>query len=289
MLNKYKYNFPEIMPIFAIQNLMLMLNQYFPVNEYHTPENRKRALGDILSIGTNLYFSLKFLSIVLRNRRLALNNQYDTAEWALSSNTIFNLLEDCGLKFHIEGFEHLDAVKEEPVVLVSNHMGTLETMIFPGLIAPVKEVTFVVKESLTSNPVFGPVMRARRPVTVGRSDSRADLMKVISEGQQKLTEGTSVVIFPQSTRALDFDPSKFNSLGIKLAQKAKVRVVPMAIKTDAWVMGKIIKDIGYLKRDVPVYIKFGEPITIKGTGKEEQQTIVDFIGENVNKWNNLKQ
>ncbi|HOO84544.1 MAG TPA: lysophospholipid acyltransferase family protein [Prolixibacteraceae bacterium] len=263
-----------------------MLNKYFQVNEYHTPENRKRKLADKLSFGTNLYFKLRFLGIVFRNRRLAVNNDYDTARWAHSSVDIFNFLEDCGIKFHIEGFEHLDAVKDEPVVFVSNHMGTLETMIFPGLVAPVKEVTFVVKESLTTNPVFGPVMRARNPIAVARKDSRADLIKVISEGQQKLAEGTSVIIFPQSTRALDFDPAKFNTLGIKLAQKAGVRVVPMAIKTDAWALGRFVKDIGYLKRDQPVHIKFGAPMSINGTGKEEHQKIVDFIGYHVNLWNN---
>jgi 1-acyl-sn-glycerol-3-phosphate acyltransferase len=153
------------------------------------------------------------------------------------------------------------------------------------LIAPVKEVTFVVKESLTRNPVFGPIMRARNPIAVARKDSRTDLVKVITEGQQKLAEGTSVIIFPQSTRAFDFDPSKFNTLGIKLAQKAGVRVVPMAIKTDAWALGKVIKDVGNLKRNVPVYIKFGEPLSINGPGKEEHQKVVDFIGSHVEMWN----
>jgi 1-acyl-sn-glycerol-3-phosphate acyltransferase len=225
---------------------------------------------------------------VLENRKLALKGKYDTAQWALSSYKIFKFSEQCGGRYHIEGFEQLDKVKDEPVVFISNHMSTLETMVFPGLIAPVKEVTFVVKENLTRNKLFGPIMRARNPIAVSRNDSRHDLLKVMSEGQKKLSEGTSVIIFPQSTRILDFNPEKFNSLGIKLAQKAGVRVVPMAIKTDFWANGKLHKDLGRLKRKVPVYIKFGEPINIKGSGKEEHQFVVNFIKDHLKKWNKQK-
>ncbi len=197
---------------------------------------------------------------------------------------MFEYLEDCGGKFHITGFEYVDQVKDEPVVFISNHMSTLETMVFPSLIAPVKEVTFVVKMQLVTGKLFGPIMRARNPIAVGRTDSRKDLMTVLNEGQQKLKEGTSVIIFPQSTRKDIFVPEEFNSLGIKLAQKAGVRVVPMAIKTDFWSNGKTLKDLGKVKRNLPIYIKFGAPIEIKGSGKEEHQQVVDFIKKNFDEW-----
>lgn len=265
-----------------------MLNKYFPVNEYRTPKDFKRKIWDRLSLGSSLYFKYGFLQIVFTNRKIALKNKYDTKAWASSSYDTFRLTEDCGARYLIEGLEYVDQVKDEPVVFISNHMGTLETMIFPGLIAPVKEVTFVVKESLTSNPVFGPIMRARNPITVSRSDSRQDLIKVISEGKQKLDEGISVVIFPQGTRSVEFKPEIFNSLGIKLAQKANVKIVPIAIKTDFWTNGKFIKDLGSVKRKEPVHIKFGAPMEVKGTGKEEQQFCIDFIKSNLDKWNKEK-
>ncbi|MDA3929665.1 MAG: lysophospholipid acyltransferase family protein [Prolixibacteraceae bacterium] len=211
-----------------------MLNNFFPVNDYKTPENKKRTFWDKLTFGTSIYFNYAFLKIILSNRKLALKNKYDREQWALSSFNIFKLVENCGGKVHIEGLENLNAVKDEPVVFICNHMSTLETMVFPGIIAPVKEVTFVVKDKLTLNPIFGPIMTARNPITVGRSDSRQDLMKVITDVKQKLAEGTSVVIFPQGTRAIEFTPENFNSLGIKLAQKSNVKIVPMAIKTDFW-------------------------------------------------------
>lgn len=265
-----------------------MYNQYFPENEYHTPPNQKRSIWDVLSLGTSFYFKAGFLKFVIQNRKLALTNNYDTARWAHSSYEILKFSEGCGGKYHITGFDYVDQVKDEPVVFISNHMSTLETMVFPCLIAPVKEVTFVVKDTLTSDNLFGPIMRARNPIAVGRKDSRKDLLTVMNEGQQKLKEGTSVIIFPQHTRRPDFRPEEFNSLGIKLAQKAGVKVIPMAIKTDFWENGKLVKDLGINHRNLPVFIKFGEPIEIKGTGKEEHQSVVDFIERNLNNWKHIR-
>lgn len=262
---------------------MKLTNKYFSENTYKTDENHKRALGDILSFNTSFYFNIGFIRLLQLNRKLAFKNVYDTERWALSSFEILQFIENCGGKFHIEGFDNVEKVKDESVVFISNHMGTLETMVFPCLIAPTKEATFVVKDSLTKG-IFGPIMRARNPIAVGRKDSRKDLMTVMTEGQKKLKEGTSVIIFPQSTRTEKFIIDQFNSLGVKLAQKAGVKVVPMAIRTDFWGNGKLVKDLGAIDRNIPINIKFGEPLEVVGNGKETHKKVVEFIKSNVQEW-----
>jgi 1-acyl-sn-glycerol-3-phosphate acyltransferase len=96
-----------------------------------------------------------------------------------------------------------------------------------------------------------------------------------------------VVIFPQSHREIEFNPAHFNKMGIKLAKLAKVSIVPVAIKTDFWKNGKIIKDVGGLNRKLPIHIKFGAPIAIEGNGNSEHQKVIDFISENLTNWNRL--
>ena len=172
-----------------------------------------------------------------------------------------------------------------PVLYISNHMSTLETMIFPGIIAPHREVTFVVKESLVKHPLFGDVMRSRNPIVVGRADPRKDFEAVMNGGIELLLKGSSIIIFPQSTRSLEFKPEEFNSLGVKLARKAGVEIVPVAIKTDFWGNGKWIKEIGPLDNKKPIHIKFGEPFPVTGNGKEENQKIIDFIQSSLDEWN----
>jgi len=53
----------------------------------------------------------------------------------------------------IDGVENILQLKE-PCVFVSNHMSTAETFIFPGLLHPIKPVTFVLKRSLMNTPVI---------------------------------------------------------------------------------------------------------------------------------------
>jgi 1-acyl-sn-glycerol-3-phosphate acyltransferase len=258
-------------------------SNFIETNNYSTAQDHPRSIWDKMSLGMPFYFGAKFLRMLLGNRDMALKNKFDTLTWAERSMDIMRLLEDCGGKFEIEGLDNI-LKSDEPVVFISNHMSMLESIVFPGLIANRREVTFVVKSSLTSHKLFGPTMVARKPIAVDRKDPIADFKEVMAKGTDNLQNGTSVVIFPQSMRMVEFDEKKFNTLGIKLAKKAKAKIVPVAIKTDFWTNGTLFKDISNLDRSKAVHIKFGEPITIDGPGKKEHQMIIDFIKGNLEEW-----
>jgi len=251
--------------------------------EYHTDANKSASIFHKMTPRSKLYFVTKLLRIVNRGSRMAKQGKYDYKQWIHSSVEAVHLLENCGGKFHITGIENLVGA-QGPFVFISNHMSTLETFVFPGIIAQFMDVTFVVKDSLVKHPLFGPLLRTREPIVVGRTDSRADFNQVMSEGQTHLSKGTSVVIFPQSTRMVALDPKQFNTLGVKLAKSAKVSVIPVAIKTDFWGNGKLIKEFGPLDASKPIYIEFGKPMPINGNGKEEHQQVVDFIAERLTAW-----
>jgi 1-acyl-sn-glycerol-3-phosphate acyltransferase len=257
---------------------------YFDSFSYETPENKSNAFLKWLFRDNWFYFLFRYILIVITTRRMALHKKYERKEWADSSLWILRLIEKTGGKFNVSGMENIDRI-EGPVVFISNHMSTLETMVFPCMIAPRREVTFVVKESLVRHPLFGPVMRSRDPIIVGRTDARKDFEKVMNKGMELLSKGISIVVFPQSTRSTIFRPEEFNSIGVKLAKKAGVNIVPVAIKTDFWGNGRLIKEIGPLDHKQPIMIKFGEPFSVTGIGKEENQRIIDFIISNLKEWN----
>jgi 1-acyl-sn-glycerol-3-phosphate acyltransferase len=127
-------------------------------------------------------------------------------------------------------------------------------------------------------------MRSRDPIVVGRTDPRKDFEEVMTKGMELLSKGISIVIFPQSTRSVEFKPGEFNSLGVKLAKKAGVNVVPFALKTDFWGQGKIIKELGPLDSKKIIHFKFGESFPITGPGKAENQRIIDFIQKALKEW-----
>jgi len=263
------------------------MNHNFTGNEYHTDPKDSKPFLLRLMMKTWIVFTIRFAHQVLKARRLARSGKYFTAQWEKSSYDTMKLVEDAGGKIHITGLDYLRQV-EGPVVFISNHMSTMETMIFPCIINPIKDVSFIVKETLVNHPLFGDTMQTRNPILVSRSNSREDLIKVLKEGPELLAANTSIIIFPQSTRKIVFKPSEFNSLGIKLALKAKCQVIPVAIKTDFWGNGKLIKDLGRLRRKEPVHISFGPAIMPTGNGKAEHQQVIDFIGSRSAEWNNHK-
>lgn len=217
---------------------------------------------------------------------MAKRSKYDTEDWAQSSLAVLRALESVGVKFTISGVNYIKSL-QCPCVFVANHMSALETMTLPAIIAPFKDITFIVKESLVDYPVFKHIMRSRNPITVSRTNPRDDLKAVLEGGTQRLNAGRSIVIFPQSIRVYDVDPKTFGTIGIKLAKKANVPIIPIALKTDAWSNGKYLKDFGKIAPSKAVYFEFGAPIFIKGRGNEEHAQIIEFIMSKLKEWKEL--
>jgi len=232
---------------------------------------------------TSLRFYASLVSIVVRGSAKAKRGLYGRAEWCNDSLATLRALEAVGVKIEVMGIGPFTSV-EGPCVFIANHMSTLETFILPNLIASFKDATFVVKQSLVDYPVFKHIMRARDPITVGRTNPREDLRAVLEGGAERLKAGMSIVIFPQTTRTPAFDPEQFNTIGIKLAKKAGVPVVPIALKTDAWGNGALLKDYGRIDPSKKVYFAFGKPLLIKDRGNEEHQEIIEFIAGKLKEW-----
>ncbi len=250
-------------------------------SHYRTPD--RRGSGSAAWLAT-LVFYAKAIEVVRRAAKLAKKGRYDNHEWIASSITTVRALESVGGTFDLQGLDVVQGLAS-PCVFIGNHMSILETFVLPCLIVPHRSVTFVVKESLIKYPLFGHVMRDRNPVVVGRDNPREDLKTVMEEGQKRLEAGISIVIFPQTTRSVEFDSKKFNTLGIKLAKRCRTPVVPFALKTDAWGLGRRIKDFGPIRPEKTVHIYFGEPLSVSGSGKEEHHAVVAFIEKNLAQWN----
>ena len=167
-------------------------------------------------------------------------------------------------------------------------MSTLETVTLPFMILPFRYAVFVIKKQLFKVPFFGTYTKSTGCIGVTRKSPSEDFKQVMNEGSKKLKNGQSVIVFPQSTRDTIFNPENFNSLGIKLARRNNVPVIPLALKTDFWSSGKLFKDFGPLDLSKKIYFEFGEPFEIKGSGKEEDQRVVEFIKGRLKKWSEEK-
>lgn len=260
--------------------ISITLNYLTIQNTYHSP---KQPTPWFARSNPTPVFYAKILMIVLKASRLCKKGAYTNDRWIQSSLNTVKALESVGGRFEIQNLA-VPRKLESSCVFVSNHMSILETFVLPCLIQPYRDVTFVVKESLLSFPFFKHVMRNRNPIVVGRANPREDLRTVLEEGQSRLNANISVIIFPQTTRSINFDPQTFNSLGVKLAKRGKVPVIPVALKTDAWGNGRKFKDFGKIRPAKAVHISFGDPLLVQGSGKEEHKFIVDFIAKKLDSY-----
>lgn len=215
--------------------------------------------------------------------RLARRGAYDDDEWIKSSDRVIHAVEAVGARLAVENlaqFAHLP----QPLVIVGNHMSTFETFALPSLLRPYLPFTFVVKRELVEMPVFKHIMLSRNPVVVGRANARDDLRVMLEEGEARLRAGISIAVFPQRTRAAVWKPSEFNSIAVKLARRVGVPVVPLALRTDVWGIGRWVKDLGRIQPKLPLRMAFGDPLTVTGNGRETHEAVVRFITGRLRSW-----
>ena len=232
----------------------------------------------------SLYFYPRMLGEVWRASRLARKGQYDAESWTVSSRRMMEYLEGAGCRFEASGHEQIRQGKQDPVVLVANHMSTAETFILNNFLWPFAPITFVVKKSLVEMPVFKHILIDRKAIVMTRKNPKEDYRVLLKEGVNHLNNGTSVIIFPQSTRGAHWRRDEFNTVGVKLAKAAGADVVPVAVASDGWKNGKIVKDIGTIDPKIPFRFRYGQRIPISGNGREAHQLCLDFIESTLQEW-----
>jgi 1-acyl-sn-glycerol-3-phosphate acyltransferase len=111
-----------------------------------------------------------------------------------------------------------------------------------------------------------------------------DLKKILKESAHHLQNNRSIVVFPQGARDDDLSIEKFNHIGILIAKKYHVPIVPIALHTNAWKPGRIIKDCGRIDPTKKVHVCFGAPRMVSGDGKDDHKEIFNFIKNLVTEW-----
>ena len=254
------------------------------MDSYDTPESNRPSLAFHLWLHSRWYFyQSNFLTFILSGNTAAHGKLDKDAQIAYSSRNI-RLIERCGGRIHIRGLNNLRDLGGKPVVIVGNHMSLLETAVLHAIIREHVDFSFVVKKSLLDIPFFRHILLSFHAIPVCRTNPREDLRTVLAEGKKMLEAGRSMIVFPQSTRTETFDPSQFNTIGVKLAKSAGVPVLPMALKTDFLSTGKYLRDLGPLHPERSVRFEFGPAMDVDANGHETHQKTIAFIQECFDRW-----
>lgn len=113
----------------------------------------------------------------------------------------------------------------EPFVVVCNHQSLAD---IPFISRLPWDMKWVGKESLFRLPIIGWMMQISEDIAVKRTDRRSRA-QVFIDAMDRLDKRVSVMIMPEGTRTPDGRIRQFNDGAFKLAIRAGVRVLPLAI------------------------------------------------------------
>ncbi|MDP2126862.1 MAG: lysophospholipid acyltransferase family protein [Pseudohongiella sp.] len=169
----------------------------------------------------------------------------------------------CGVKHMIEGSENIPA---HPVIVLSNHQSTWETIFLYQLFTPVCPI---LKKELLDIPFWGWAIRLQQPIAIDRSKPREAGKSLLTQGAQRIKEGLSILVFPEGTRAPAGTLGKFSRGGAQLATATETMVLPVLHNAGSfWPAGTSRKKPGTIK------VVIGEPIS--SIGKQPKELAAEF-------------
>ncbi len=165
----------------------------------------------------------------------------------------------CGLGFRRReaGWEHVPLTG--PVILAANHDSLMDPPLV-GASCP-RPISYLARESLFANPLFGWVLRRVGSVPVDRDGASGKGLKTILE---RLLEGDGIILFPEGTRSTDGRLQRGRP-GIGLVVlKSGAPVVPVRVFGTFEAFGRHRK----VPRWSPVAVRFGEPLRFEAKVNE---------------------
>lgn len=165
-----------------------------------------------------------------------------------------------GARIVVKGKENL--LHLGSVLFVSNHQGNLDIPLLVGFID--KPKGFIAKLELNKFPIINIWMKATRCILMERKNARQSL-KVIEKGRRLLSEGYSLVVFPEGTRSRANNLGRFRGGSLKVLRGTGASIVPIAIKgvtQTAW-KKKSSKDLSLIEITIlpPVFPKEYEQVS----------------------------
>ena len=127
----------------------------------------------------------------------------------------------------IRGMEHWNP--DESQLLLANHLTLIDVVILLSLFP---QVDCVVKAAVTRNPVLRVSAGTANYISNRAPDELLDFCV------DRLNAGSSLLLFPQGTRAIRGEPLKFKLGAAEIALRARATIVPIAIDCEPQMLAK---------------------------------------------------
>jgi len=177
----------------------------------------------------------------------------------------------CGIHFEIRGMENIQAVLDQPVVVLSKHQSAYETIAYIALLP--KQLCFVFKRELLWIPFFGWALALLKMIHINRASKETAALSVASQGRKRLSEGKWILMFPEGTRTPVGSHKPYRKGGARLASATGATVVPIAHNA-----GRFWPRNSFMKYPGTVIFSIGPAIASAGkSGDQLHQEVESWI------------
>ena len=129
------------------------------------------------------------------------------------------------LPVHVEGKENIE--RKQSYIFVANHQGAFDIFLIYGFLG--RNFKWMMKQSLRKLPFIGAACAAARHIFIDRT-SKESIHRSHEAARSRLTDGMSLVVFPEGSRTRDGRLQPFKRGAFVLADELKLPVVPLTIK-----------------------------------------------------------
>lgn len=124
----------------------------------------------------------------------------------------------------VEGAENMEP--GQSYVITANHQSLYDIYVLYGWLN--RDFKWVMKKELERLPVLGFACKALGHIFIDRSDSKSAIM-TINHAKSKITQGVSVVFFPEGSRSGDGSVGPFKKGAFKMAIDLGIPVLPVTL------------------------------------------------------------
>lgn len=159
-----------------------------------------------------------------------------------------------------------------PAVYVCNHQSYADILVLANIIK--HQAGFIAKKELSNIPMFSKWTARIESLFITRNDARESL-RIINEGAEMVKNGYSLIIFPEGTRSRGSQMSEFKPGSLKLATKARAKVVPITVNGTY----RMFEETGSITKNVKVRVVVHEAIETAQMDRKELAGLSDRVEE----------
>lgn len=129
------------------------------------------------------------------------------------------------IRVEVKGLDHLDP--ERSHIFIANHQSIFDIFTIYGWLPGIFK--WIMKAELRKVPLVGKACETAGHIFIDRTNPVAAKIS-LDKAEKQLTNGVSVVIFPEGTRTKSGKIGKFKKGAFKLATDLQLPIVPMTIR-----------------------------------------------------------